>query len=177
MWETIELRELRAFLVVAEELHFGRSGKRLGVSGSRVSQIIRQLETKLGGQLVRRTSRHVALTPLGERFREQLAPAHGNLGDLLARTYAANKSLEGTLRLGVLVGPSGGPHLTRIIDTFEQRHLGCQVVVTEVPWAELLEPLLGGEIDVLATRLPLEHPDLVVGPTLSQEPRVLAVAR
>lgn len=51
MWEAVDLREIRVFLTLAEELHFGRSADRLGVSQSRVSQTVRQLETKLGTPL------------------------------------------------------------------------------------------------------------------------------
>jgi DNA-binding transcriptional LysR family regulator len=49
MWESVELREIRAFLALANELHFGRTAEVLGLSQSRVSQVIRQLEAKLGG--------------------------------------------------------------------------------------------------------------------------------
>jgi DNA-binding transcriptional LysR family regulator len=48
MWRAVELRELRVFLVLAEELHFGRTADRLGLTQSRVSQSIRDLERKLG---------------------------------------------------------------------------------------------------------------------------------
>jgi DNA-binding transcriptional LysR family regulator len=76
MWETIELRELRVFVTLAEELHFGRSAERLGLTQSRVSQSLRELEAKLGGRLVYRTSRRVELTPLGERFRADALPVY-----------------------------------------------------------------------------------------------------
>ncbi len=75
MWSTVELRELRVFLTLAEELHFGRTAERLHVTPSRVSQILRELERKLGSQLVHRTSRHVELTALGERFRKEQVSA------------------------------------------------------------------------------------------------------
>ena len=76
MWETIELREIRVFLALADELHFGRAAERLGVTQSRVSQSLRELEAKLGERLVHRTSRRVALTAAGERFLADVAPAH-----------------------------------------------------------------------------------------------------
>ena len=63
MWRAVELRELRVFLVLAEELHFGRTADRLGLTQSRVSQSIRDLERKLGLHLAARTSRRVVLTP------------------------------------------------------------------------------------------------------------------
>lgn len=68
MAPSIDTREIEAFLVLAEELHFGRAGERLYVSQSRVSQLLRALERRVGAQLVERTSRRVRLTPLGARF-------------------------------------------------------------------------------------------------------------
>ena len=177
MWETVELRELRVFITLAEELHFGRSAGRLGLTQSRVSQSLRELERKLGGQLFHRTSRRVALTPLGERFRDALEPAYDGLVRVLESTYSANGSLEGTLRLGLLYPTAGGPHMTAIIAAFERRHPGCEVRLTEIMLDDPLGPLRRGEIDVMACRLPIDRPDLVVGPTLSTEPRVLEVAR
>lgn len=177
MWSAIELRELRVFLALAEELHFGRAADQLDLSQSRVSQVLRALERKLGGQLVHRTSRRVALTPLGERFLADVQPAYGQLTGVLERAYTANRSLAGTLRLGLLYGMAGGPHWVRIVDTFEVRHPHCDVQVSELPYADVLGPLRRGELDLIAMRLPLQRDDLVVGPTLSREPRVLAVSR
>ena len=68
MFESLELRDIRVFLAVAEELHFGRAAERVGLTSSRVSQTVRLLETRVGGRLFERTSRRVKLTPLGEQF-------------------------------------------------------------------------------------------------------------
>ena len=65
MWEHVELREVRVFLVLCDELHFGRTADRMHLSQTRVSQLVRLLERKLGAQLFERTSRRVALTPAG----------------------------------------------------------------------------------------------------------------
>jgi DNA-binding transcriptional LysR family regulator len=177
MWETVELRELRVFLALAEELHFGRSAERLGLTRSRVSQSLRELEAKLGGQLFHRTSRRVALTPFGEEFQERLGPVYENLAGVLRGANAANVRLEGTVRLGLLYPTAGGPHLTEIISTFEQRCPDCEVQLSELLLDDPLGPLQRGEIDLMAMRLPVAQSDLVVGPTLSREPRVLEVAR
>lgn len=68
----MELREIEIFLVLAEELHFGRTAERMYLSQSRVSQVIRAMETRAGGRLFERTSRQVRLTPLGEQLRDRL---------------------------------------------------------------------------------------------------------
>jgi len=177
MWGDVELREIRAFLVLAEELHFGRSAERLGLTQARVSQVLRELERKLGQRLVHRTSRHVALTPAGERFRDEVGPAAEQLGDILRRFEAARETFEGTLRVGIVAGPSGGSPLLAVADEFTTAHPGCAIDFRDVSLADILGALRRGEVDVLAVRLPLDQPDLVVGPTLSREPRVLAVNR
>jgi DNA-binding transcriptional LysR family regulator len=172
MWETIELREIRVFLALAEELHFARTAERLGLTQSRISQSLRGLERKLGGQLLYRTSRHVSLTPFGERFRDEAGAAYQQLAAVL---QDSRKPAE-TLRLGIFEPCSAGPHLTEILDAFERRN-GWDVDVHEIDHGgDPLGRLRHGDIDVLVIRLPLDAPDVAVGPILSVEPRVLAVA-
>jgi DNA-binding transcriptional LysR family regulator len=79
MWQTVDLGEVRVFLTLAEELHFGRTAERLQVTPSRVSQSLRGLEHKLGAQLVHRTSRRVRLTRFGERFLAEVRPPYEQL--------------------------------------------------------------------------------------------------
>src|ERR687895_47684 len=96
MWRTVDLRELRIFVTLAQELHFGRTAETLQLTPSRVSQSLRALEEKLGAQLVHRTSRNVRLTPLGETFLEDVRPAIDQLDRVLERTDASARSLAGT---------------------------------------------------------------------------------
>ncbi len=173
----IELRELRVFLVLAEELHFGRTAERLGVTQSRVSQSLRTLERKLGDELVHRTSRHVALTASGARFRTEVAPAVARLTGVLERAQVGAGHLEGTLRIGLMYPNSGGEGLVRVIDAFEALHPDCEVQVDETPVEEPGRPLRSGEIDFMATPVLRDPPKVVVDAVLGHEPRVLAVAR
>jgi DNA-binding transcriptional LysR family regulator len=177
MWQTIELREIRVFLTLAEELHFGRTAERLGLTQSRVSQTLHALETRLGDRLVERTSRRVTLTPAGARLRAELDPAYRKLLGVLERFARATQALVGVVRLGVAYHAAIGPELLRVIDMFEARHAECTVQVVELPFRDRLAPLRRGEVDLMVTRLPIQQPDLVVGPVVSREPRVLAVAR
>ena len=176
MWQTVELRELRMFLALAEELHFGRTAERLQLTPSRVSQSLRALEDKLGAQLVHRTSRRVRLTPFGEGLLRDAAPVIEQLDAVLERTNASARSLEGTLRLGLLSGPAGGPHLVKIVNAFESRHPESSVETVQMAWDDPVGRLRKNDVEVMATWVPLEEPDLVVGPTLSRQPRTLAVA-
>jgi DNA-binding transcriptional LysR family regulator len=176
MWETVELRHLRAFLVVAEELHFGRAADRLRVTQSRVSQLIRTLETAVGNQLFERSSRHVAMTPAGEQLRARVLPAYTSLRRAVDDLRCAAEGISGELRLGVLLGTSGGPRLPEIIGLFESRHPACRLLVIDLEWVDPLGPLRRGEVDVTAIRFPIRQPDLTVGPVLTCDRRTLAVA-
>jgi DNA-binding transcriptional LysR family regulator len=174
--ERVELRHLRAFLVVAEELHFGRAADRLRVSPSRVSQLVRALETVIGASLFERTSRRVALTAVGERLRSRVGPACNELAQAVDDLRNHVDGLIGELRLGVVLATNGGPHLPEIIGRFEARHPACRVVVSDVAWTDPLGPVRRSEVDLLAIRFPLRQPDLVVGPVLTTDARALAVA-
>ena len=176
MWQTIEMREIRVFLTLAEELHFGRTAERLGLTQSRVSQSLRALETKLGVQLFQRTSRRVVLTSAGERLLREVAPAYEQLLGTLQRAMPV-QVVEGVLRLGVIAAAAVPSNLLRVIDEFETRHPGCRVNVVELPFRGRLDPIRRGDVDIMVTRLPLTDRDLVIGPVVDQEIRMIAVAR
>src|SRR3954469_19184318 len=95
MWETVELREIRVFLALAEELHFRRTADRLRLTPARGSQSLRSLEHKLGLELIHRTSRRVTLSPAGERFREEIIGAYGELAAALRQTHEAGPRSPG----------------------------------------------------------------------------------
>jgi DNA-binding transcriptional LysR family regulator len=176
MWETIELRELRVFLTLAEELHFARTAERLQVTPSRVSQSVRGLEQKVGAQLAHRTSRRVQLTSFGRLLVSELGPAYVQLTEALEHISSRAQSVEGTIRLGVFSGPAGGPRLLDVLSAFDAVHPGCEVELVQLGWDDPLGQLRAGDVDLMVAWLPLDQPDLVVGPTVSRASRVLAVA-
>ena len=176
MWQTVELRELRLFITLAEELHFGRTAERLQLTPSRVSQSLRALEEKLGAQLVHRTSRRVKLTTVGERLLRDLEPAVAQLDGVLERAKVAAESIEGVLRLAIFSSPSGGPRLVEIIRAYEALHTSSSVDVMQISWDDPFELLREGEVELMASWLPLDQPDLVIGPELARQPRALAMA-
>ena len=176
MWEAVELRHLRAFLAVADELHFGRAAERLRISQSRVSQLVRALETIVGEPLFERSSRRVALTAAGERLRARTRPAYVELRHAVEEVSDASHDVRGELRVGLLLATSGGRRLGEIVRLFERRHPASRVTVSELDWAEPLGPLRRGEVDVTAIRFPIRQPDITVGPVLTTDLRVLAVA-
>ncbi|MBN6042180.1 LysR family transcriptional regulator [Amycolatopsis sp. 195334CR] len=170
----LEVRELECFLVLAEELHFGRTGERLFLSQSRVSQLLRALESRIGARLVERTSRRVRLTPLGEQFLARARPAYDELSAAVADTTAAARGVRGLLRLGFQ--GSANDQLMAAIDRFADRWPGCDTEVVEVPLADPFGPLHRNEVDAAVVLLPVEEPELVLGPVFSRRQQTLAVS-
>lgn len=175
MHQGVELRELRAFLVVAEELHFARAADRLGITSSRASQTIATLETRLGVRLFERTSRRVALTSLGERLLAELSPHLAALDEILARARQSSGQVSGRLRLAAMLRLTAGPHIAEIIEAFEHEHPAASVRFDHDDG--YLENLRRGRWDIIAARLPLSDPDVTIGPVLTRERRILLVAR
>ncbi|SHG96559.1 LysR family transcriptional regulator [Streptoalloteichus hindustanus] len=170
----LDIRELECFLVLAEELHFGRTGERLYLSQSRVSQLLRSLESRIGARLVERTSRRVRLTPVGERFRDRLRPAYDGLRAAVDDTRAAARGVEGSLRLGFQ--GTANDHLMNAVALFQERYPACAVEMVEVPLSDPFGGLRRGEADLAAVLLPVVEEDLVVGAVFSRQPQTLAVS-
>jgi DNA-binding transcriptional LysR family regulator len=171
----VELREIETFLVLAEELHFGRTAERLYLSQSRVSQTIRSMEASLGGRLFERTSRRVELTALGERLRDSLQPPYLELQRAVATVREEAAGITGELRISLVTYAAGGPRFDELVRTFQRAHPACQVTTYEAFPGEALNRLRRGQLDLVAHWLPLDQPGLTVGPTLSTEERVLLV--
>ncbi|MFK8847810.1 LysR family transcriptional regulator [Streptomyces sp. Ac-502] len=168
------MRELECFLVLAEELHFGRTGARLYVSQSRVSQLLRALERRVGARLVERTSRRVRLTPLGTDFLTGLRPAYDALRGTVESTVAAARGIEGRLRVGFQ--GTADDRIMRAIDTFQARHPGCATEIVEIPLQDPFGPVHRAEVDAAVVLLPVEEPGLVLGPVFSEQQQTLAVS-
>ncbi len=177
MWRAVELSELRIFLLLAEELHFGRTAARAGLSQPRVSQSVRSLERKLGTELAVRTSRRVTLTAAGERLRERAAPALAGLEAVLKDAEASGDRVTEPVRLGVVSAAAMGPRLRSIIEAFEAAQPESAVALVGLPFHDRFGPLRRGEVDLMVTSLPVDEPDLVTGFVLRREPRMLAVGR
>jgi len=119
MWSGVELRELRVFLTVAEELHFGRAAERLQLNRSRVSQIINTLEARLGGRLFERTSRRVSLTPVGGQLLADIEPLYRQLQRALERTRESAAGVTGAMRIGIYTPICMGRHVAEIVRRFQ----------------------------------------------------------
>ena len=173
---SMDIAEIEVFLVLAEELHFGRTAERLHMPQPRVSRLISALEHRIGGTLFERTSRRVRLTPLGRRLLGQLQPVYGQLVAALEDGRAAARMTEGVIRIG-FSPTSNMAALTRLTGAFEDRHPGCRAVLEGVSNLDPYSRLRCGELDVLVNWLAVDEPDLTAGPVLEYRDRVLAVAR
>jgi DNA-binding transcriptional LysR family regulator len=171
----VELREIEVFLVLSEELHFGRTAERLHLSQSRVSQSIQSMESRVGGALFERTSRRVRLTALGAQLREGLRPGYDQIQRTVAEARETARGPTGELRIGLLTLAAGGPRFDALVGEFEQRFPACRVEVLEAFPGKALERLRSGELDALAHWLPLRQPGITVGPVLLDAAPVLAV--
>ncbi|MFD0900615.1 LysR family transcriptional regulator [Actinomadura sediminis] len=170
----MELRDIEIFLVLAEEVHFGRTAERLRITPSRVSHVIKKTERRIGAPLFARTSRTVRLTPLGERLRDDLLPAHLRIQQAVDRAVAEARGITGTLRIGYST-PWCADLLLKAAQTFRARYADCTVHIQEIQLNDPHGPLRRGELDLQLSELPVAEPGITAGPTVLSEPRALLV--
>lgn len=143
----MELRQLRYFLAVAEELHFGRAAQNLHMSQPPLSLQISRLEQELGVQLLERSTRQVALTPAGEHLQSRartILAALDAVGEEL-REYADGAS--GSLSVG-FVSSANHTVLPGLIQRFRDRRPGVALSLVPLTSAEQIERLIDGSLDV-----------------------------
>ena len=173
--DDIDLRDLRMLLVCAEELHFGRAADRQSVTPARVSQTVAKLERQLGGRLFDRTSRRVVLTPFGAQVIRTVRPAYQGLLEAVRAVTQPRTGVDGTLRVGLL-GLGWGTALNPLLVEFRAGNPRCQVVIVDLALDEPINRLAAGDVDVLATFLPLDVAGIAVGPIISRTPRSVLLA-
>ncbi|GAA3851204.1 LysR family transcriptional regulator [Saccharothrix violaceirubra] len=170
----MERRDLEIFLTLAEELHFGRTARRLHVSQARVSQTVKDLERRIGAPLFDRTSRRVELTPLGRRLRDDVGPAFQRITEGVDRAVRAARDTS-LLRIG-FQAPAVADLVPHVLGRYRRRNPGAEVRMREADFADPFGLLRHDEVDVLVTLFPVDEVDLVAGPVVFTEPLVLAVA-
>ncbi|MET8854108.1 LysR family transcriptional regulator [Amycolatopsis sp. NPDC004625] len=158
----MELRALRYFVTVADELHFGRAAERLHIAQPAVSQQIARLERELGVRLLDRSPRHVRLTAAGHRV---LEAARTTLAAASQVPIAAKQGMT-TVRIGTAAGLTA--RLERGIDALRERAPEFDVVLVDLPVEARLNAVRQGELDLALTRGVRAVPGLTVLPTWTE---------
>jgi DNA-binding transcriptional LysR family regulator len=171
----LELWELRAFLVLANYLHFGQAAEALHITQPALTKQIQRLEAKVNGPLLVRGYRRVALTPAGEilRDRAQSLLREAEIAEQMARLAVSGKA--GLLRIGFGIA-SLAAGLPGILTRFREHFPQVQVSMRDMSTPDQIEALEQGGIDVGFVRLPVESAELVTVPVL-EEMLVAAVPR
>jgi DNA-binding transcriptional LysR family regulator len=170
----IDLRHLRYFVTLSEELHFRRAAARLHISQPPLSQAIRKLEEKLGVQLLERSSRHVAPTEAGRVFAVEARKVIAAFDLAVAEARRAGGAAA-ALRIGC------APHLPmddllRFRALLEDRDPALRTTVTYLPMLDQVRCLRAGELDLAIFHQGEELEDLVTEPIWPAEELLLCLA-
>jgi DNA-binding transcriptional LysR family regulator len=141
----MELRQLRYFLTVAEELHFGRAAAREHIVQSALSQQVQRLERELGVRLLERSTHHVALTAAGALFLVEIRQILAHV-DRAAEVARSAVGASATLRVGVI--DSSYDSMPQILHEVQARNPGLVIHQVEVGVPEQYQQLIDGRLDV-----------------------------
>lgn len=170
----MELRRVRYFVAVAEELHFRRAAERLHLAQPALSQQVRKLEQELGVELLHRTKRAVALTSVGAVFLDEARRLlrHADETARIARNAGAGASAR--LRVGHLSDALPAV-LPRAISAFASRYPAVEIVPETTTPRRAVEDVRAGRLDIAVVGLPAEATGLRVTP-FAEEHIVAAIA-
>ncbi|MDJ1371212.1 LysR family transcriptional regulator [Gulosibacter molinativorax] len=163
----MELRQLRYFLAVAEELHFGRAAERLRVSQPPLSVAVKSLEDELGVSLFNRSTRRVTLTPEGELLQRRVTPILEDLDQVASEVADVRKGLRGLLRIGY-VSSASYTILPRAVQLFQGRLPLIDLQLNPLTSGEQLERMRDGGIDLGIVRDQSAVPGLRLEPVLEE---------
>lgn len=171
----IELRHLRYFCAVADELHFGRAARRLHIAQPALSRQIRKLEEEVGTTLLARTQRSVALTMPGQAFLERAEQILDNVNQAVAEANRIADGQTGSLRVAFI--HSSTYNLTpTALDIFATHHPGIRLELQEMTVIDQKRAIGRGDVDIGLLRPPVEDRSLSFE-SVMKEGFVLAVPR
>ena len=171
----MELRHLRYFLAVAEELNFTRAAQRLGISQPPLTQQVKALESELGVPLLDRSAYRIELTDAGRIFAAEAARI---LGDARSAVHAARRAatgVTGRVRVGFTESASFNSLVTSTLRSFRSDYPAVEVSLEEHPSTDLIVALREGRIDATFVRPPLPAERGLTLDLLEKEPLVVAV--
>jgi DNA-binding transcriptional LysR family regulator len=165
----LDMRKLRYFVAVAEELNFGRAARRLHIAQPVLSRQIRAFEEELGIQLFARDSRGTELTTAGKQLLDDAR-------FILAESAALQQRLAHAAvpTIAVRIGVMPGLLATAAAAAFEAVDPSYRAVVTQIGWTDQVELIRRGDVDVVYAREPIDHHGLGTA-ALLEEPRDIVV--
>lgn len=172
----IELRHLRYFVAVAEELHFGRAAARLRISQPPLSQQIQILEQQIGAILLARTNRSVSLTAAGSQFLQDARQILSQVETAAGRAARLHQGETGELRIGFT---SSAPFIKAVSDslsTFRRSYPDVHLQMREINTREQIAPLNDGELELGLMRH-THLPDTLASTLVLREPLLAMVHR
>ena len=169
----MELRRLRYFVAVAEELHFGRAAKTLHIAQPALSQQIKALEAELGVKLLQRSNRGASLTEAGKVLLAEAKFLIECSNRAVRRTRAAGEGLSGTLHVSFTRSGSSEA-ATTIVEEFRRRFPDIELRLATAFTTRHIEQLREGTLDVAFVRPPL-HADELATLVVGNEELVLAM--
>ncbi|MCG8277495.1 LysR substrate-binding domain-containing protein [Stenotrophomonas sp. NLF4-10] len=143
----MELRHLRCFMVLGEELHFTRAAERLHIEQSPLSRIIKELENELGVLLFTRDRRGTRLTQAGTVFLQDVRRVFTALEQACKNARAVSAGYRGSLRIAVSDG-AVDPRLSTFLARCREEEPEVELRLSEVPLAEQLRGLRSGDFDI-----------------------------
>ncbi|EMC3958244.1 TPA: LysR family transcriptional regulator [Pseudomonas aeruginosa] len=167
----MELRHLRYFIAVAEELHFGRAAERLGISQPPLSQQIQALEEEIGARLFERTNRRVDLTDAGRLFLDESRQVLAQVDKAVLLARRAHLGELGELKIGFTSSAPFTSTIPSSIHAFRKAYPDVHLDLQEMSSRQVLKALLEESLQVGVIR-PLALPDAVHWVELFREPLV-----
>ncbi|MGW5004663.1 LysR family transcriptional regulator [Streptomyces parvulus] len=168
------IHQLRLFLTLHEELHFGRAAARLFITQPALSQQIRELEKRLGVGVVERSGRTLRLTEAGQALLPEARAAIGAVDRLRRVADAQVRQTSGRLVVGTMGAEASMKHTRSVLGLLRDRHPGMSVQLVNLGFGDHLAALAQQEADVVFLRPPVTD-DIEVH-HLATEPRVACVA-
>ncbi len=164
----VELRHLRYFLAVADELHFGRAAERVHVAQPAISQQIQRLEAEIGTELFHRNRREVRLAPAGEALRDYAVRAIDEVNDGVEAARRAARGEIGNLTVGFLE-TAASTIVPRAVRQFRAARPDVNLTLRELGVGAQIDDLQAGRLDVGIIRPPADADDLVFERIIDEE--------
>jgi DNA-binding transcriptional LysR family regulator len=172
----MDLRHLRYFQAVAEELNFSRAARRLHVAQPALSRAVKEVESELDAQVFERTRHYVRLTPAGKVLLQETALLLDRWEESLQRVRRTAAGEEGELRLGY-IGPPTQPFLGRLLSEYKRRYPRVSIHLEERTPERVWEMVARGRLTVAITRPVQVHEALGLRTILLRNERLGVVAR